>query len=340
MATKKTPSRAKRSSDRDESLPRPPWLDAPKLSARFGYPAYEPHAAVRELTTPRARGRVRAQIDALFERCVARNLISSTWLTGGAPRCIGPCETCRVAGIRPDGTIIAHKINCPEEGRPNTLEFAVSLVAESCATEPRGAVIDAEALAAEWMNALAPWGAPPFQGVLWTYEKYPPTMLAGWDDVCELQPVMHRPAIAAARVLRAKPTLWYAEASAPSYGALSDVPWMVEVFEPIDRQVRARKKPGKPRRFASEFEMDLLAHALEGASLWHAAISADAEVRAMPKNRRPDPSETLPAGVIGKKFAALLNPWPAFVSLLATGALPVGSSGGWLALNLAQFESE
>lgn len=336
---KKTASKSKRTNVLEASLPRPPELDARGLAERFAYPAYTRHAEVRALAALGAKGTVRARIDALFERCVARDLISSTWLTGGAPRCIGPCSKCRNSGVLPSGTIVAHSADCPEADRPHTLEFAVSLVAAACEAT-RSAVVDAEALAAEWMNALAPWGAPPFRGVLWTYEAHPPALLAGWDDLCDLQPVLLRPAIAAARVSRPTPTLWYGEASAPSYGALGELPWMLEVLEPIDRACRARKKPGQPRRVVNEPDIELLGYALEGASLWHAAITAGAEVRAMPKNRRPEASGAFPAAVIGQTFASMPNPWPALLSLLATGAFPVGSTGGWLALNLAQRESE
>lgn len=336
--TKTTP-KSKRTNELEASLPRPPELDARGLAERFAYPAYTRHAAVRELAALGAKGTVRARIDALFERCVARDLISSTWLTGGAPRCIGPCSKCRNAGVLPSGTIVAHSADCPETDRPHSLEFAVSLVTEACEA-PRSAVVDAEALAAEWMNALAPWGAPPFRGVLWTYEAHPPALLAGWDDVCDLQPVLVRPAIAAARVLRAKPTLWYGEASAPSFGALGDIPWMLEVLEPIDRACRARKKSGRPRRVVNEPDIELLGYALEGASLWHAAITAGAKVRAMPKNRRRIASEEIPDALLEAKFSALADPWSPLLALLATGAFPVGSTGGWIALNLAQWESD
>lgn len=334
MAKPKTSKRAAA----DDSLPRPTGLEAERLAQRFAFPAYAQHDAVRAMVEP-SRASTRERIDALIERCVARSWIPSDWLTGRAPRCIGSCDRCGHAGLCPDGTIVSHEASCPHDGRPRSLEFAVSLVAEAIA-QPRATIVDAEALAAEWMRAINPWGAPPFCGVLWAYEAHTPQLISGWDGVCDLQPTLLLPALAAARVVRGKPALWYGEASAPGFGAFTEHSWMLEVLEPIEREARARKRPGGPRRVLDDAMLDLLGYALEGASLWQSAVERNATVTLLNVGRSAARAGSIPRALVGKRFATLPNPWTALLALLATGALPVGASGGWLALNLLPFETD
>ncbi|MBL8683836.1 MAG: hypothetical protein JNK05_31980 [Myxococcales bacterium] len=333
----KKPSRAPRPGD---SFPKPPWLDSERLTERLiqrvAYPAYTHRETVRALAAKTSTGSVRARVDALFEHCVARGLLPEAWTTGGAPRCIGLCKSCKFAEVRPDGTLMFHAEACPETDRPRTLEFAVSLAAEACTLEPRGAVVDAEALAAEWMNALVVWGGRPFRGVYWTYEEQAPSILDGWDDsYCDLRDVVTLPAVAAARTVRSEPFLGCNQVTTTGYGALGRVPWLLEIFSSIERDVRAPKKRDRPRRAFDDTELEFLAFALEGASLWHAAITVDAVVTPATKSRA-DRIASPYSAVIGARFATLPNPWTALLALLATGAFPVGSADGMLALNLAR----
>lgn len=336
----KKPSRAPRPGD---SFPKPPWLDNDRLTERLiqrvAYPAYAHRETISALAAQTTKGSVRARVDALFEKCVARGLLPEAWTTGGAPRCIGRCTSCKLADIRPDGTILFHAEGCPETDRPRTLEFAVSLAAEACTMEPRGAVVDAEALAAEWMNALAVWGARPFRGVRWTYEEQAPSILSGGDEsYCDLRDVVSLPAEVAARTVRSEPFLGCNQVTTTGYGALGRVPWLLEIFSSIEREVRAPKKLDRSRRAFDDTELELLAFALEGASLWHAAITADAVVTPATK-ARADRIVSPYSKVIGARFATLPNPWTALLALLATGAFPVGSDDGVLALNLARWGS-
>lgn len=343
-STKKSAKNPSRAPSPDDSLPMPPWIESERLSERltqrFAYPAYAQHETVRALVSKTTKGSVGARIDALFERCVARDLLPSAWATGGAPFCVGPCATCSRACVMDDGSIFDHKHDCPESRRPHSLEFAVSLAAEACTADPRGAVVDAEALAAEWARALAVWGARPIRGVCWTYEETLPNHFVGQVVDCrDLHGMLAFPALTAARAVRVEPFLWTYQATVTGFGKLGRVPWIKAILSSIEREAEARKKPGRPKRLFDEMEVELLSCALEGAALWHAAIAADAVV-SREKNQRRSAPVPPHAALIGARFATLPNPWPALLGLLATGAVPIGiDEEGRLALNLAPWEN-
>lgn len=133
---------------------------------------------------------------------------------------------------------------------------------------------------------------------------------------------MLRPAVAAAIAVQGAPTLMYAEALAAGLGSPRDTAWIDAVFTSIQTEVRGRKKPGKPRRAIDDEGCDLLAFALEGAALWHAAVEADLVVTAYkPKanERRSSPWASMfaPKALLSKRFAALPNPYSLRVAVPA-----------------------
>jgi hypothetical protein len=313
-------------------LPQPPWLDTAKLIERYIYPSYARLDAVIELVPARSKRRE----SELWERCASKEWISAAWITGAGPLFCGACNACGARGVAPSGALDGHKPGCRFERSPSGLSMAAAFAAES------QLVTDAEPLAREWRRALEPWGAKPLEYLCWTYEPHPPYLLTGWDGVSDLRESIIRPAVAAAIAARGSPALLYGESLAAGLGSPRDSAWIDAVFTTILTHVRSRKKPSKPRREIDDEGCDLLAFALEGSALWHAAVEADMKVtpykpKANERRRSPWADMFPPTALLSKRFASLPNPWPPLVALLSTGAQPVGATGASLALNLLPF---
>ena len=311
----------------------PPWLDSARLIERFAYPSYEALDAVLELAS---RERSSSSGRELWERCASRGMLSASWIDGQGPLFCAPCARCGAQGVMNTGDADPHRPDCPAARAPTTVAMAAAFAAE------RQLVTDAEPVAREWRRALEPWGAAPFESVCWTYEPHPPQLLNGWDGVCDLHDAALRPAVAAAIATRGSPSLLYAESNLGALAEDAETAWAQEIIAQIEAGARARKRPGKPRRTLDDEQRDLVAFALEGAALWRRAVEAGAKVTAYkPKGgaRRRSPWAAMfpPAALVGRAFAALPDPWPPLLALLATGAQPVGSLRGTLALNLYPF---